>query len=172
MMVTDFLHFTDPFVALGHKNGLCLLDLVKGALNINWDIINTPFLNKCLDYRDPLAVAMWCAVERRIRMTYQDTSKWWCVVRMKIYLLICVRNGNQIVHFRKARIGGQVIIRSIFTNMTFIYVYVSKGAYIQSNRSMSMDVLIILNLLIVSWWIKNINIWWRFHNITWIIGTD
>ena len=69
---------------------------------------------------------------------------------MKIYLLICVRNGNQIVHFRKARIGGQVIIRSIFTNMTFIYVYVSKGAYIQSNRSMSMDVLIILNLLIVS----------------------
>ena len=31
---------------------------------------------------------------------------------------------------------------------------------------------IIIILIVVSWWIKNINIWWRFHDIAWVIGTD
>ena len=51
----------------------------------------------------------WCAVERRIQMTYQHTSKWWYVVEMMIHALICVRNGDQIV------------VKSLFTNITFIY---------------------------------------------------
>ena len=57
MVVPDYLHFTDPFVALGHKDGLFLLDYYKGSLDINWDIIDTPFLNKYHEQRDPLVVA-------------------------------------------------------------------------------------------------------------------
>ena len=51
----------------------------------------------------------WCAVERRIQMTYQHTSKWWYVVKIMIRTLICVRNGDQIV------------VKSVFTDITFIY---------------------------------------------------
>ena len=53
MMVPDYLHYTDPLVALGHKDGLFLLDYYKGSLDISWDTIDTPLLNKYLNHRDP-----------------------------------------------------------------------------------------------------------------------